>query len=334
MILPILGYDVIIEKGCLKRAEELLSLQRKVLVLTDSGVPSKYADSIASQCKDATVFCMEAGEENKTLATVEKILALMLEKGFSRGDCVVAVGGGIVGDVAGFTASAYMRGIDFYNIPTTLLSQIDSSVGGKTGVNLNGIKNIVGAFYQPKRVLIDVSLLATLDKRHISCGISEAVKMAVTSDREFFEFFERDLPFDAFVSEEMIFRALSIKKSIVEKDEKEQGLRRVLNFGHTLGHGIESLGGLYHGECVALGMLPMCAPQMRKRLEAVLKKFDLPTSFSFDTEKATAAVLHDKKAQNGGIYAIKTNEAGSWHGELIIEKDIRSLFEIINEGAR
>ena len=259
------------------------------------------------------ICTVEAGEGSKCLETFGKLLQVMLDHGFSRKDCVVAVGGGVVGDLAGFAASAYMRGIDFYNIPTTLLSQIDSSIGGKTAINFGGVKNIVGAFYQPKKVLIDPDLLKTLPQRQIANGLAEAVKMAMTSDPLLFELFERkDI---ASYLDEIIIRSLAIKKSVVEKDEKEAGLRRILNFGHTIGHGIESSGNmtaLYHGECVALGLIPMCAEAIRPRVIDVLRKCGLYNLIEFDWEKIEAAAFHDKKADGDSVTVVLVPEIGSF----------------------
>ena len=274
-------------------------------------MPREYAETIAKQSKEAHVFSILGGEESKSLNTYEMLLSKMLYLGFSRSDCVVAVGGGVVGDLSGFVAASYMRGIDFYNIPTTVLSQIDSSIGGKVAVNLCGIKNIVGAFYQPKKVLIDPDVLSTLDARQVSNGLSESVKMALTFDSDLFELFEREDP-EKFL-EDIICRSIELKIAVVEQDEKENGLRRVLNFGHTVGHGIESLGlGYYHGECVALGMLPMCTDKVRERLIPVLKKLGLPTSAEYDIDLCLDAVSHDKKAINDGISVVVVNEVGSF----------------------
>ena len=184
------GYDIVVERGILSKAGEHINLNRRVLVVTDSGVPSVYAETVAEQCTNPVICTVEQGEASKSLEIFGRLLSTMLENDFSRKDCVVAVGGGVVGDLSGFVASAYMRGVDFYNIPTTLLSQIDSSIGGKTAINFGGIKNIVGAFYQPKKVLIDPELLITLPGRQISNGLAEAVKMALTSDKELFDIFE------------------------------------------------------------------------------------------------------------------------------------------------
>ena len=252
----------------------------------------------------------------------------MLECGFSRRDCVVAVGGGVVGDLSGFAASAYMRGVDFYNIPTTALSQIDSSVGGKTAVNLRGIKNVVGAFYQPRRVLIDADTLSTLPHRQLASGLCEGLKMAATFDAELFAEFERGDVEDKL--EHIIARSLNIKRRVVEADEREGGLRRVLNFGHTLGHGIEAeeeLHGLYHGECVALGMLPMCSKSVRERLLRVYEKLGLPTRYDFDADRIMEAAVHDKKAAGGGVSVVYVEEIGTYEIRRVTYDELRRMLE-------
>ncbi len=305
------GYDIIVERGILEKAGMHLNLDRRVLVVTDSGVPEIYAQALAKQCKTPVISTVESGESSKSIETFGNLLHTMLENGFSRKDCVVAVGGGVVGDLSGFVASSYMRGIDFYNIPTTLLSQIDSSIGGKTAINFDGIKNIVGAFYQPKKVLIDPELLKTLPDRQISNGLAEAIKMALTSDRELFEIFENKNIEDNI--DEIIIRSLNIKKSVVEQDEKESGIRKILNFGHTIGHGIESSGNmeeLYHGECVALGLIPMCDEKIRPRVVSVLKKCNLYNLINFDWDKISKVVFHDKKADGDTASVTMVNEIG------------------------
>lgn len=307
------SYDILVERGLLAKAEKHLNLDRRVLVVTDTGVPAIYAQTIADQCATPVVCTIEMGEASKSLEVFGRLLQTMLEHGFSRKDCVVAVGGGVVGDLAGFVASAYMRGIDFYNIPTTLLSQIDSSIGGKTAINLGGVKNIVGAFYQPKKVLIDPNLLQTLPARQISNGLAEAIKMALTSDAELFEIFEKK-EIESYI-DDIIIRSLYIKKSVVEQDEKEAGLRKILNFGHTIGHGIESsenLSELYHGECVALGLIPMCDKKIRQRVIAVLKKCGLYNRIDFDWEKIAEATFHDKKADGDQVTVVLVPEIGTF----------------------
>jgi len=307
------SYDIVVERGILARAGEYLNLNRRVLVVTDSGVPKEYARTLASQCKAPVVCTVDMGEASKSLEVFGKLLQKMLNEGFSRKDCVVAVGGGVVGDLSGFVASAYMRGIDFYNIPTTLLSQIDSSIGGKTAINFGNVKNIVGAFYQPEKVLIDPELLNTLPPRQISNGLAEAIKMALTSDSELFDIFENKEVKDNI--DEIIIRSLNIKKNVVEKDEKEAGLRKILNFGHTVGHGIESsenMSELYHGECVALGMIPMCGESIRPRVIEVLKKCKLYNLVDFDWNKISSAAFHDKKADGEYVSITTVPEVGSF----------------------
>ncbi len=329
------SYDIVIERGTLSRATEELSLDRRVLIVTDRGVPAAYAERLAAAASHPVIVTVEEGEGSKSFAVLEKLLQKMLDESFTRKDCVAAVGGGVVGDLAGLAASLYMRGIDFYNIPTTLLSQIDSSVGGKTAVNLGGIKNIVGSFYQPKKVLIDPDLLATLPARQLSAGLAEAVKMALTSDAGLFELFEQKDPAEHL--EEIICRALTVKKEVVEQDEREAGLRKILNFGHTLGHGIESekaVNGLYHGECVALGMLPFCGEALRPRLIKVLQKLKLPTALSFDHERVLSAVLHDKKAEKEGITIITVETPGSFAMKKLTKEELAEALTRIPPSAK
>lgn len=329
------SYDVIVERGALAKAGQYLDLNRRVLVVTDSGVPEKYAKALAAQCKSSVICTLEMGEGSKSLEGFSTLLCAMLDNGFSRKDCVVAVGGGVVGDLSGFAASAYMRGIDFYNIPTTLLSQIDSSIGGKTAINFGGVKNIVGAFYQPKRVLIDPELLSTLPKRQISNGLAEAIKVSLTSDKELFDIFEgKDIQSNI---DEIIIRSLNVKKNVVEQDEKEAGLRKILNFGHTIGHGIESSEGmseLYHGECVALGMIPMCSEDIRARLIAVLKKCDLYREIDYNWEKITLAAFHDKKADGDTVSVTLVNEVGSFEIKSMKCLDVIDLAKNSLEGLK
>ena len=307
------GYEIRVERGLLSRVGKHLNLSRRVLIVTDEGVPSEYAAEVERQCKSPFLEVVPQGEGSKSFAVLERLCDRMLQEGFTRSDCVVAVGGGVVGDLAGFAAACYMRGIDFYNIPTTLLSQVDSSIGGKVAVNLSGVKNCVGAFYQPKAVMIDPNTLGTLPKRQLASGMAEAVKMALTSDAELFGIFERGDETERL--EDVIVSALKIKKGVVEQDEKETGLRKILNFGHTLGHGIESaesLHGLYHGECVALGMLPMCSDEVRERLIPVLKRVGLPTAIPVDADTVLGFVSHDKKCSGDQVSVIYVPKVGQF----------------------
>lgn len=325
------GYTVTVQRGALSQAEKYMDLQRKVLVVTDSGVPAQYAQTVADRCKDATIVTVDQGEGSKNLQNFEFLCRTMLENGFTRTDCVVAVGGGMVGDLAGFTAASFMRGIDFYNIPTTVLSQVDSSVGGKVAIDMDGIKNCVGAFYQPKAVLIDPDVLQTLPARQIANGLAEAVKMAVTFDEDLFCLLEQDEPMDHI--EQIILSALRIKAAVVTADEKESGLRRVLNFGHTIGHGIETVAGLYHGECVALGMLPMCSESLRPRVAKLLKKLELPTDYSIDANAVWQAIAHDKKRSGNTITVVYADNAGSFRLEAMPLDNLKeTVFTFLDKG--
>lgn len=296
------SYDIIVKRGSLENLYQFARLDRRVAVVTDSGVPAQYAQMVADQCKDATIITVPQGEASKSFKILETVLRQMLDFGMGRGDLVVAVGGGVVGDLAGFAASIYMRGIDFINCPTTTLSMIDSSIGGKTAVDLGDTKNIVGAFWQPKLVIVDPDTLSTLPRRHFINGLAEAVKAGLLADPELFSIFEKEDVDDRIG--DIICRSLRFKKSIVEQDETEQGMRKALNFGHTIGHGIEAVKGikgrrttgLFHGECVALGMLPMIESKaLQKRVRGVYRRLGLPTRTAYDKEKVLAEMLHDKK---------------------------------------
>ncbi len=321
------GYTVTVGKGILSSADKYFNLDRKVFIVTDSNVPEEYAIAVSKRCKSSTIYTVAEGEGSKSLSTLEALLTEMMNFGMKRGDAAIAVGGGVVGDLTGFAASVYMRGIDFYNVPTTLLSQVDSSIGGKTAVNLGATKNIVGAFHQPKAVLIDTDVLKTLPKRQIGAGLAEALKMSMTSNAELFDFFENEkITEDSY--EKIITDALMIKKAVVEADEKETGLRKILNFGHTLGHGIEAesgLSALYHGECVALGMIPVCSDEVRKRLLPILKKIGLPTEYNGNLDAALSCVSHDKKATSDGLDVIFVEEIGNHEIKKMTAEDFSSL---------
>ena len=323
------SYDIILKRGALKNLSALINLNRKVFIVTDSGVPAQYAETVRAQCKEGLVYTVPQGEGSKSLAVYQELLEAMLEAGFGRGDAVVAVGGGVVGDLAGFVAATYMRGVDFINCPTTTLSQIDSSIGGKVAVDLGRTKNIVGAFWQPKLVVVDPD---TLPRRHFVNGLAESVKMSLTSDAELFQMFET-CDVDAEL-ETIIRRSLLIKKSVVERDETEQGLRAILNFGHTLGHGIEAVKGiggrrktgLYHGECVALGMLPMIEDrQLQKRTRAVLRKLGLPCRASYNKEKVLSYMLHDKKTRGDSITLVKVPGLGCWRLDKVPVSELETI---------
>lgn len=325
MIIPVrLGeasYDIEVSRGALNlAADKIVKKDRKICVVTDSGVPTEYAEKLLASLGDGAILhVIPQGEENKNFGTLQAVLRTMLEAGFTRSDAVVALGGGVVGDLAGFAAATYMRGIDFYNIPTTLLSQVDSSVGGKTAVDLDGYKNMIGAFHQPRAVFIDPDLLSTLPVRQISNGLCEALKMGATSAPELFEIFEnKDVLSHPELIEEIIIRAITAKRDVVEVDEREGGLRKMLNFGHTLGHAIETSMGLslLHGECVALGIPPMCEGKVKERLIKALKNIGLDTDASkyiSDKNAVLKALTHDKKSASGGkISAVLLKDIGDF----------------------
>lgn len=334
MIIPLnLGeqsYDIVLERGALNKASEYLNLNRKCLIVTDSGVPSEYSQAIKNQAKEGYICVIPQGEKSKSFDNYKMLLEKMIEYSFTRTDCVIAVGGGVVGDLSGFVASSYMRGVDFYNIPTTLLSQVDSSIGGKVAIDVSGVKNIIGAFYQPKKVLIDSDTLKTLEIRQVNAGLCEAIKMSLTSDKELFSIIENstDLINDI---DTIIEKSLLIKKNVVEIDPKEKGLRKVLNFGHTIGHAIESYmdGKLLHGECVALGMLPLCSQSVKARLIKILEKYSLNNSVNIDTDILISYITHDKKSSGTKITTIFVNEIGSFE---MREMEIENMREYINGG--
>jgi len=338
------SYEIILCPGALSRAGAYLNLERKVLLVTDSGIPERYVQTVAAQCTAVQIVRIPQGEQSKSMEQFQNLLSVLLKHGFNRSDCVLALGGGVTGDLAGFVASCYLRGIDFYNVPTTLLAQIDSSVGGKTAVNFGGIKNSVGAFYQPAGVLIDPDVLQTLSPRLVREGLAEAVKIALTCDADFFALLER-IP-EGFpecvpeenpgqtelrtLMEEIILRSLQIKISIVEQDEKESGLRRVLNFGHTIGHAVESVhdGTLLHGECVSLGMLPMCTPPVRQRLSSVLIRLHLPTQITDPPDVLLPLVMHDKKQGRTGLVTVQVENPGSFLFREMNETELRRILEM------
>ena len=326
------SYEIILRRGALQNLYQFANLNRRVAVVTDSGVPEIYARQVADQCRESVIITVPQGEASKSMKTLESVLNQMLAFGMGRGDLVIAVGGGVVGDLAGFAAAIYMRGIDFINCPTTTLSMIDSSIGGKTAVDLGDTKNIVGAFWQPKLVIVDPETLATLPRRHFVNGLAEAIKAGLLADPELFAIFEKG-DVDAEI-DTIIYRCLRFKKKIVEQDETEHGVRKALNFGHTIGHGIEAVkgikgrrtNGLYHGECVALGMLPMIQSNaLRKRVRAIYRNLGLPIRTSYDKEKVLAEMLHDKKAQGCQITVIRVPALGCWQADTLPIEALRTL---------
>ena len=333
------GYDIILKRGCLSNLHQFTNVQnRKVFVLTDSGVPAQYAQTVAAQCPASTVYTVPQGEGSKSLKVYGQVLQAMLDFGMTRKDLLVAVGGGVVGDLGGFCAATFMRGIEFAQCPTTTLSQVDSSIGGKTAVDLGETKNIVGAFWQPCVVLIDPDTLDTLPHRQYVNGLAEALKAGIIADPELFALFEKGNVEDNI--EEIIYRSLQVKKRVVEQDERETGMRACLNFGHTIGHGIEAVkgirgrrtNGLYHGECVALGMLPMIEDkQLVKRTRAVMRTLGLPVRTGVDKHKVLGYMQHDKKSRGDSITVIKVPGLGCWRADKIAVSELGGLLGIAEE---
>lgn len=326
-------YDILMERGLLYRLNDVIALDRKVMIVTDTGVPQAYAQTVKEQCKEGYIHIVEQGEGAKSLSVFQAICEDMLAHGFSRKDCVIALGGGVVGDLSGYVAASYMRGIDFIQIPTTTLSQIDSSIGGKVAINLNEVKNIIGAFYQPQIVLIDPDTLHTLPKRHYYNGLVEALKAGLIYDAALFSLFESG-DIDAQL-ETIIYRSLLVKKAVVEQDEKENGLRKILNFGHTIGHAIESsyhLSEYLHGECVAMGMLYFLDdPAVKKRVKKVYEALHLPAVPAFDKEKVYQLIGKDKKAAAGKITVVRVKTIGN---AMLEEHALRDFKTILQEDVR
>ena len=326
------SYGITIGKDLLENAGKYFDLGRNVLIVTDDNIPTEYSEKIKKYSKNGIIKVIPNGEKSKSFDGLETLFKTMLDNGFSRKDCVVAVGGGVVGDLAGFAAATYMRGIDFYNVPTTVLSQVDSSIGGKVAINFGGVKNIVGAFYQPKAVLIDTETLSSLPDRQIKNGLMEALKSGAIRDRELFEMFENTDKPDI---TQIIFKSLTVKKKVVENDEKEKGERMLLNFGHTIGHGLEIAadGKLFHGEAVALGMYLISGEDLRERLKKIYISLgmweNLKTVYTdIITNKADrikSAILHDKKAADGVFSAVVVENIGNGKIKKMTAEEIDSL---------
>ncbi len=309
--------NIVIERGSLDSIDKYFNLNRKVLVLSDSNIPCEYYNKILAKALDGYLYIIDAGEESKSFDNYGKILNYMIKNEFTRTDCVVACGGGVVGDLAGFVSATYMRGIEFYNLPTSLLAQVDSSIGGKTAIDLDSYKNVVGAFYNPSCVVIDSNVLLTLDNRNISAGLVEALKMGLTSDSKLVDLIENSSNLLDDI-DEIIRRALMVKNDVVFSDPKERNIRKILNFGHTIGHAIESSGkfNYLHGECVGLGMLYLLSGDLKERVKKILKKYNLPVDSNINSDELYSYILRDKKRSGDYISIIKVEQVGTY----IIEK--------------
>ena len=329
----LIGSDIITKTSTILTSNSIKF--KKCLLVIDKNVPKKKINILKKSFKNKEIFSflIEANEKNKNQKYVDKILHFLLNKNFSRQDCLISIGGGITGDLAGFVASIFKRGLQFINIPTTLLSQVDSSIGGKTGINSKHGKNSIGSFYQPKIVISDTNFLKTLPKREIICGYGEILKHSLISNKTFFKFLDKNIskilnlksPF----IEKAIFESCKIKKKVVEKDEKEKNLRKILNFGHTFAHAYEAALGfskvLNHGEAVILGMNTALRFSSQNNfiknneynlIKRHLEKSELPHNikkyFSFkDIKKILSFMEKDKKNVTDKINLILLKGIGS-----------------------
>lgn len=326
-----------------------INFDGKVAVLTNPKVAGLHLQTLLSRlnAKEVYVITIPDGEQYKTLDTIESILDRMFDHRLNRKSLLIAFGGGVIGDMGGFTASLYNRGIDFIQIPTTLLSQVDASVGGKTGVNNRFGKNLIGAFHQPRAVYIDPSFLSTLPSREFGAGVAEIVKMAVTFNREFFEWLEHNDLREGENLQHAIKMAVETKARVVEADEKEQGLRAALNYGHTFGHVIENethYETYLHGESVAIGMvmandlaceMGLMSREEVERVKGLLAQYDLPLTYGIaDVEKFYQTFFLDKKSADSAITFILPRGIGGVEitdsVDSVTVKKILSTFQGVN----
>jgi 3-dehydroquinate synthase len=316
-------YKIIISGNAIskKNLGPLLKDHKKALVISDNGIPlniTKRVTSISKAFSKVFSITLTKGEQSKSIKNFQKILNLLAENNFDRTDVIIAVGGGVVGDIAGYVASSYLRGVQFIQIPTTLLAQVDSSVGGKTAINIPAGKNLVGAFYNPKGVIIETSVLASLPQREYKAGLAEVVKYALIKNKYLFNLLRENsqkiLLMDRNIIEDVIFESIKTKAEIVTKDEKENGIRAILNFGHTFGHAIEAHGNykkILHGEAVAKGMLIASkisyleghiSQKYLNEIEGLLEmyKFDLSKN-QYQYKDLKPFILRDKKVRSGKL---------------------------------
>lgn len=336
-------YDIIIKKGIISDCGQYicrLTKAKRIMIISDSNVFPIYGDVVSDSLKNSGFevysHVFTAGEENKRLSTISEMYTSLVENGFTRSDLIVALGGGVTGDMAGFAAATYLRGIDFVQIPTSLLAQVDSSVGGKTGVDIPQGKNLVGAFWQPVLVLIDPNTLRTLSDLLFADGMGEVIKYGCIKSLSLFEDLENKDAHD-FI-DDIIFRCLEIKRDVVENDEREKGERMLLNFGHTLGHAMEkehNYTGLTHGQAISIGMVMMTKaseqakltpPGTAQRIANLCQKYNLPVSDNTPVKKIVESAFSDKKSSQNGISLIILNSIGDSKAYRIQKKD---LYEFI-----
>ena len=328
---------------------------KKYCIIADSQVAKvagkKLLSQFAKQSITAHIISFPRGEQSKNIKVVEMIVEKMSKLGFDRKDCIVALGGGVSGDIAGFCAAIYLRGINFVQVPTTLLAMVDSSIGGKTGVNLKSGKNLVGSFYQPKKVYICPEFLESLPKSEVAAGMSEVIKHAIVADARLFYFIEQNISkiisLDPNVMEQLIEKNCKIKAEVVEKDEKEVNYRKIINYGHTIGHALESIGNykqFSHGQAVAIGMrveakisqkMGFLNLEEENKIKNLLEQIGLPTKMpKIDLHKVIAATRKDKKAVSGKVYYSLPQKIGKMHqqnGSYSILPDDKIVFSSLED---
>ncbi len=326
------SYPIYITKdytGFVKSISDL-GIAGKIALITDTNVDKYQCEDFVKYLEQSefyvSKYVIEAGEHSKTLETTQNIYKFLYTQKVDRSSTVIALGGGVTGDVAGFAASTYLRGINFIQVPTSLLAQADSGVGGKVGVDFKGAKNLIGSFYQPRMVYININTLRTLPVRELKSGLAETIKHGIICDEDFFEYIscniEKIFLYDEIVLMDLAKRNCEIKGFVVERDENENGLREVLNFGHTIGHAVESVTNfkLLHGECVSIGiigafkmaeLLGFVEKNLVSRVEKTLKNAELPVKLpSLDLENLYNQMLFDKKVRNGRISFILPERIG------------------------
>lgn len=322
------GYDILIDNGIIDNVGQLtkeVSSAKRVMIISDTNVLPLYGEAVKTSLTAAGFevfsFVFPAGEASKTLDTVNDMIKALCEAHFTRTDLVVALGGGVTGDMAGFASTIYLRGIDFIQIPTTLLSQVDSSVGGKTGCDTSFGKNLIGAFHNPLRVIIDTQTLKTLPVRYKNDGMGEIIKYGCIRSAQLFGKLKGADCVDDIMTD-VIYECVDIKRRIVENDFTEQGERVLLNFGHTLAHAIEKyygFSGIAHGEAVGIGMLVITRASEKVgytekgcacEIENLLKKYGLPVKCDISAEKVAEIMLHDKKCRGNSIKLVLIKTIG------------------------
>jgi len=317
-------YQIIIDNNILSHVEDFLSVDRFYVIVSDNQIPQQYVSQVASSLSNNMIIRFPAGEQSKSFYEYERIISILQENNISRDACLVALGGGVTGDLVGFVASTYLRGIDYVQIPTTLLAQIDSSVGGKVAINTNMAKNSVGSFYPPIKVIVDINALETLSSRQFNSGMAEMIKYGMIHSKQLFEqILREDIKQNI---ESLIYESIIVKKYYVENDEHDKGLRQMLNYGHTFGHAYEAYYNYQkylHGEAISLGMVKVCdIMDVKIQLISALQKFDLPISDLIEDEKLIPYILKDKKNLVDHINMIIVNEIGKSE---IVKKTIQEV---------